>query len=301
MKKGKTQTIGTQLVNPKRQGTIIVGCPRLGTQYLQALCAHHAGHAGLAVVEHGEINHVGSGDRHVAPDNIDKFLRTSRPGQYQLIIMNHLEHKIRLLNREDLLADWHVIRVKDPDPYRWFWSWFLFLHTLGTHMMYPSLARLSVQTCRLQGRQMWFAGDNDQGHYYDGQTRTYTHSWSRVRGDYHDAAKAHMQCTPVATHHGSSRRLYESMLSGLTGRLPLQPLLERLPHALHNHCVSQMLPADEEVAFQDLPALENSVVRWQPNDYPTLELDQIFENSRLLADILDRWSGPWPGVFKENK
>lgn len=300
MKKAKKRAVGYRLVDVSKRGTMIVGCPRLGTHYLQALCGYHAAQSGLDVVEHDEINHMPDTPRYVDPHHIHSYLRQNMPGRYRLIILNHLEHKMPLAGSPGVLDDWHVIRVRDADPHRWFWSWFLFTHSgMVDHMIYPALARLNIQSCKLQGRDMWFAGDTDQGHYYDAETHKYSHSWNRSRGDYQDAARVRTQCKDQLGHHGTSRLVYTRMLAGLADKLPLQPLLGRLSAALHNHMVSQILPADQELEFGDLPQLANHVVQWQPNDYPRLDLEQVFENADLLAAILDRWSGSWPGVFKD--
>jgi len=305
MKKAKKQPVRAHLVDVTKRGTMIVGCPRLGTHYIQALCGYHAAQADLAVIEHGELNHMPGSPLYVDPNHIHSYLRQSMPGQYRLVILNSESHKLPLAASPAVLEDWHVIRVCDADPYRWFWSWFLFLHSdanaIADHMIYPALARLDIQSSKLQGRAMWFVGHPDQGHYYDAETQYYSHSWNRSRGDYQDAARAHTRCHDQLGHHGTSRQVYMRMLAALTDKLPLQPLLGWLPLALQNHMVSQMLPADQELEFKDLPQLANHVVEWRPNDYPQLDLGQVFKNADLLAAILDRWSGSWPGVFKEKQ
>jgi hypothetical protein len=301
-KKQLYKKTSTKLIDLSRQGTLIVGSPRMGTHYLQALCLSHATDLGCPVQEDGEIKHVPGGPRYVPPDTIGSFLQSNGQGQYRLVILNHSQHKIPLLDQPAVLDDWHVIRLRDTDPYRWFWSWFLFMHSVqGNNSMYPALTRLGIQHSKVHGRDSWFAGDSDQGHYYDYDSFQYKHSWDRMRGDYLDALREGTDCKDLRGHHGSSRKMYINMLAGMTDRLPLAPLLEYLPWELNNHIIGCLIPADQEIEFQDLPALANHAVAWEPNDYPELDIHKILHHAPLLESILDRWAGSWPGVFKEKK
>jgi len=300
MKKNKSTGKSTSLIDLSKQGTLIVGSPRMGTQYLQSLCAHSVTELGCQVHEHGEIRHVPGGSRYVAPDTLGSFLRQNQPDQYRLVIMNHSEHKIRVLDHPELLDDWHVIRLRDTDPYRWFWSWFLFLHTAhGGHAIYPALSQTGLQHAKMQGRDCWFLGDIDQGHYYDYHSFIYIQSWDRVQGAYQDKSEKGTDCKKYLGHHGSSRRLYEKMVTDIVDPLPLTPIMQYLPAELNNHIMSSYIPVDQEIVFQDLPALQNHAVAWEPNDYPLLDIRKIFHHASLLESILDRWAETWPAVFKE--
>lgn len=300
MKKKRPPNTGS-LYSPDRRGTLLLGSYRMGTHFLQQLGAHQARAAGVIAVEHAELEQDPEAHVYSADDWLPRYLcqLAQSPG-YHLVIINHQRHKSALIDRSDILKDWHVVRVIEQDKTRWFKSFFFFLHspagaTGSTGVIYKELQPRAVMSARLDGREMLFLGDSENGHFFHPTTRYYVASWARGRGNYEDLSMVGQLITRFQWgHHDTPEAYYQKILDGLSEPLRLAPLLPILGEAMINDLYTHMIPADMELWFQSLQFLQNDQVLWRPNRYPDFEITEIFENGHLLQGILDRWSQSWP-------
>ena len=300
MKKKSSKTT-QELYRQDRRGTLLLGTYRMGTHFLQHLCAYQAQAAGVIAVEHEELEKNPEGQAFSPASWLPRYLAqlVQSPG-YHVVIVNHQDHKSALLDRSDILQDWHVVRVIEQDKTRWFKSFFFFLHspagvTATTGSIYKELEPRSVMNARLDGREALFLGDSEQGHFFHPITRLYLTSWSRKRGNYEDPALVGQLITRFQWgHHDTPEDYYQKILDNLAGPLKLAPILPVLSEAMINDLYTHMIPADLEIWFQSLRFMQNDQVMWRPNRYPDFDITEIFENGHLLQGILDRWSQSWP-------
>ena len=305
MKKHKKQKSAARLIDPPRRGTVILGSPRMGTHFVHEVCRKLALQAGLEVEQHGEIAPHNLSNKFVAAENLPVFFGQARPDRYHLVIVNHEQYKMILADASSIIDDWYVLRLDDNDKYRWFWSWFWFMHSpLIRQPLYPELMNSLPKPGMHDGRTVWIDDHDVRKDVFDGQTGRYlfTKIVSITRFDDRDIFDDNLRETNMLEffgHHGSPRKLYDRFLAQIQNKLSLFPLLEHLPAALNNHVLSKIIPADEEIPYQSLAALQDQEVQWQPNAYPDMSPAEIFNHGEMLQAILDRWSMPLEGKFKE--
>lgn len=305
-----------KLIDISRRGTMILGAYRMGTHFVQDLCDYHARQAGLLPIKHQEASHVEGNPRYVDMAQWNDYIdEMDRAVGYHLVIVNSMEHKSEMALRPDLLADWHVVRVVDYDKLRWFKSWFFFMQSPASTMqsMYPEIRRRYQSTFNAQtGTNQTYHADVDgtpairegnetQGHFFNAYSLQYIKSWNQAQGDYVDDGLVDTKLTtlPMPVHFGTPKHVYEDFLRTFARKIPTRDLIYQLTHGLNNHLMAHIVPADVEIAYQTLGQMANSEVQWSPNEYPEFDLEAVFEHGDLIRTILERWSAPWPGRFKE--
>lgn len=102
-------------------------------------------------------------------------------------------------------------------------------------------------------------------------------------------------------HHATPSDFYSRYIS-TDSKIPLNrnDILAALS-SLNEHTVSYGIEVDEEIDYSNLKNFQNNEIRWLENQYPTLNLEDMFSNVAGLKKILTLWSEiPITGRFKKN-
>lgn len=282
------------LFDMSKHGTMIIGHTRCGSHFVQELIVNQIATATQAgrisarpVIAHGEWQN----DK--VPTQI-KLFKLERDPAYHVIVVNRLDIKSDLLNQHDL-RDWHVVRLTHEDKYKWFISWYFFCYAA-----YFDRSNDSV-IIRLDNQYVRCHRIDDHEHYYDVTDLTYISSKAPDRGRYRDdtmIGTVLYQQKPGVHHRSGPVGYYTEMLTRIQQE-PLSAIVFAITECMNNHIVNQMIPADLEIEYSTLASLGNADVQWTPNHYPDIDLNRLFDRGDIVKQLLDRWSGPWPGVFKE--
>lgn len=291
-----------KLLDSNRRGTMIISPGRTGSHFVHDLARYYAYQQNMNPISHGELRANPTDALDASPaDFLERLDRiTSDPG-YHIVIINQLELKSDLIDHPRQLDDWHVIRVVDHDPHRWFRSWF-FYTTMQHSMNSPEQSR---ERTTLEGHdgEVLVYEDNKQRHFYDAYNLGYLRSFSKARGYFIDDRLLSTRLPEITTglHHGTPKNIYEQFVATVKDSVSIKTILSHFTYALNNHLVDMIIPVDVEVQYDQLKNLATDEVRWEANDYPIIDIPSLFEHGDLIETIIDRWRVPYHGKFKEKQ
>lgn len=91
-------------------------------------------------------------------------------------------------------------------------------------------------------------------------------------------------------HHGTSARAYIENLHQ-SGPIELDPeVIKDIASNLCLHALSLLVPADEEIDYDDLPGLQSDHTWWKGNDYPDLPMHTLFTGYDRIRPLLQAWT-----------
>lgn len=98
-------------------------------------------------------------------------------------------------------------------------------------------------------------------------------------------------------HHGTPARSYIENLHQL-GPVELNPaVIKDIVSNLCLHALSLLIPADEEIDYDDLPGIQSEHTWWKGNDYPDLPMQSLFTGYDRIEPLLRAWT-PSVGRFR---
>lgn len=275
-----------RLVDSSRSGTLILGEFRSGSHFLHGLIEDAAQDMGLPANPLGELD--GGLPTDGAAEMIN-HLEADRDS-YHVAILNQTQHKISVLDYQSKLSNWHVIRLVIDDRRRWFISW-LFHNYLKLHIKKTGIP------AKYKGRDVWYVGTADAGSYYNKESGAWIASWP---DDPSDGSRVQsLADMPDSWHHDVPEAQYQSVLDQLDGVDADTGFWVELADGLRNCLITCTLPADIEVRYSQLAAMQTDRRQWKPNHYPEIELARYFRHHLLLESFLSRWQDPFPGAVKE--
>jgi len=288
-----------KLIDPSKRGSLIVGHYRCGSHFVRALAKYQwdRSQPARACVLHDEWLDAQESSR--------ARLCKLRKSDYHVVILNEPLVKQELMLDPARLDEWHVIRMVHEDKVKWFISYYFYCIFTREN---PHVARMTLVPPTNFGAdktgEMWFSrpavykGSGTQGHFFDKDTLKYLRSWSKDQSYYFDPERIGSSAGKHLLHHGGARAVYQEIMD-LTH--DPKPFMFYLAPILTNHMLCQMFPADVELQYDSLAGMANDTVSWLPNDYGDIDFDRIFTHGDVLRQWLERWSGAWPGVFKEKQ
>lgn len=289
----------SDLIDIRRRGTLILGEFRTGSHFLAEVCEYLVKKQHMTCPPHVELLQTHG--------PFSKSLDRSPADGYKIVIVNNSDHKQELVDNPHMIDDWVVIRLVPQDRVRWFLSWFFFIFHKLTPSPHTEKNR-PPQRARIDGRSVWYYGDEHSGHYYADRTLAYLTSWTRSGGSYHDPAlegtyqKAYVPPKKyISYHNDTAKDVYEEFLL----QQPWQHLTStfwcHLQSDLSSHVMGALVPADRVYRYEDLAALANDHVPWKPNRYPDIDILAEMPDGRLVKDLLDRYSVPVAGKRRPNR
>lgn len=91
-------------------------------------------------------------------------------------------------------------------------------------------------------------------------------------------------------HHGTSQQSYIENLHRL-GPVELTPdVIKDIASNLCLHALSLLIPADEDIDYDDLPGLQSEHTWWKGNDYPDLPMHTLFPGYDRIEPLLAAWT-----------
>lgn len=94
----------------------------------------------------------------------------------------------------------------------------------------------------------------------------------------------------VIMHHATTEDIYRSNLDS-HGPIRLHSdLIKDLSANLCLHVLCDLIPADEEIDYDDLPGLQSEHTWWKGNQYPDISMHDWFENYHEIEPLLLAWT-----------
>lgn len=94
---------------------------------------------------------------------------------------------------------------------------------------------------------------------------------------------------PKFDHHSTSIDVYENFLKEI-GKIELtDQMVNDTTSLLSQTLVNQHIDCDEHIRYTDLPFLSNESVLWKQNNYPNLDITEMFTNSEEFNQLLTNW------------
>lgn len=298
-------TIDFDLWRPDREGTLILSDHRFGGHFLQDVIFQRVpDDQGTKC----EINRPGPslpGDRasDLIPYINTRFDQCVAQSQYPILLINDAYVKLTLLANRKELDRWHKVRLTRRDKISWFISWWLFINHQNSMLMLPSGNEEWIKITTVEAQEIWNSGTLNATDHWDLSTGVYLGSWSDSQGEYYDPAKNN--CILFETkiwedryskgldrfhHHSTSSKVYEKYLAS-QGRIPITAFnIRDAVMGLADHVVSYSIPVHEELDYEDLPALASARVPWKKNNYPSSQLQDMFEDTQQLERLLEIWT-----------
>lgn len=305
-KKTKQHTAAPRLIDPSKKGTVILGNYRTGSHFIAKLAVETA-------QTHGQS--VRFLDEHMAWDSDvrDEFMRLDRTTDYVVMIVNHPDLKIGLMNDQHLLDRWHVVRTVNHDLYRWFISYYIMMNPDSEINLTIPPTSFRMNAARLNGREVLFYGDAHTGLYMDLGTREYLCSWNRsedrltVRPDLRGMifGTNHLSIwRSISESNERVEQIAQEML--LRWQRTYRPItltpndFRAISAVLFGMHASMSIAVDEEIDYAHMHHLASKTISWQPNLYVVskLSLGSLFTNGDFLVDILGSWNVSKNGRFK---
>lgn len=100
-------------------------------------------------------------------------------------------------------------------------------------------------------------------------------------------------------HHGTASETYLSMLER-SGPIVLgEQDIKQIGGNVSLHVLSKLVAVDQEIDYDDLPALQSADAHWKGNRYPDIDLAKFFENWGEIQAMLAGWADvDVPGRFR---
>jgi len=100
-------------------------------------------------------------------------------------------------------------------------------------------------------------------------------------------------------HHGTTQETYLHSLTS-QGAIELDGhSVKDIGGNLSLHLLCKMVAVDEEIDYENLPALASQYTEWKANQYPEIGLDRLFTNWAEIEPLLASWSAvDPPGRFR---
>ena len=106
----------------------------------------------------------------------------------------------------------------------------------------------------------------------------------------HQASEVHGAGHDRLLHHGTSSQAYIKSLHD-SGPVELDPVvIKDIASNLCLHALSQLIPADEEIDYDELPDLQSEHTWWKGNDYPDLPMQALFPGYDRIRPLLEAWT-----------
>lgn len=91
-------------------------------------------------------------------------------------------------------------------------------------------------------------------------------------------------------HHGTPAQSYIENLHRW-GPVELDAaVIKDIASNLCLHTLSLLIPADEEIDYDELPDLQSEHTRWKANDYPDLSMQALFSGYDRVGPLLKYWT-----------
>lgn len=305
-----------KLIDPNKKGTVILGNYRTGSHFISKLTVEAAKSIGLVATELEE---------HMAYDaNIClEFVQLDCSTNYLIVIINHADLKIGLLNNPNLLKDWHVIRTTDQDLHRWFLSYHVMMNrNSDLAIKAPSAAdhfftTFRIQSARLNGRLVQFYGNSDQGVYFDTENNQYLFSWNREQDQFINPTLKSVRLNPD-TIHNTWKKVYPTMkfdeyptdqvakamldtfLSSYRPATLDSNLFREISMILCGMRASMDIAVDEEIDWTNMHWLASENTAWMPTDYlvSRVPLQSLWTNGDFLVGFLESFDLPKTGRLR---
>ena len=109
----------------------------------------------------------------------------------------------------------------------------------------------------------------------------------------------HQDMSGCLQHHGTAQETY---LRSLDRHGPMQfdgLKVKSIGGNISLHVLAKLVAVDEEIDYDDLPALASQHTHWKGNQYPQVDLNRFFTNWPEIEPLLANWSAiDPPGRFR---
>ena len=299
-KRKKTFRCPLGLFDTEKKGTIILGCYRSGSHFVERAIQEHAASHGIEVLPTGETLPLDA-------EMVEVSSFFNEDAQYKTTIVNHISLKWMLINDPDLVQDYHIVRTTQRNIKRWFLSFYIMNNpdsSLGAKHPQASGHLRRKDSARINGRVVDVMINNDQAYYYDPEDGRYLGSWQRDKGHFVDAKLEHMsmddlgrviqaQMIPLAQNQFLQTYVPVQLSFNEIGQIFNQIIFSQL--------LSNLIPADQEIDYKDMASINHGQAQWRPENYllDGVPWTRLFQNGQLLNDILDNWSEPPDGRLRK--
>lgn len=100
-----------------------------------------------------------------------------------------------------------------------------------------------------------------------------------------NTANQRMNNSGLFRHHNTDRASYQSVLNQPRRHCDIDAVIAWLQEQLINY----HLPFDTEIDYGELPQLATDNIAWQPNNYDSISLSDIFENHKEISELLSNY------------
>lgn len=100
-------------------------------------------------------------------------------------------------------------------------------------------------------------------------------------------------------HHGTPETSYRQALEQHGPVIIDSRAVDEACGSLSLHVLAQLMAVDEEIDYEDLPALQSEHTWWKGNQYPDIAMHDMFVNWQEIRAVLENWHKiEGPGQFR---
>ena len=287
------------LFDTEKKGTIILGCYRSGSHFVERAIQEHASSHGIEVLATGETL-----PQDAELVEISSFL--NEDSKYKTTIINHNELKMAFLNDPSLVQHYHIVRTTQRNIRRWFLSFYI-LHNphspIATRLPLTSNYVRRKDSARINGIVVDVMINGDQAYYYDPDTGRYLGSWHRHNGHSVDPALTHMTMNDLEKVIQSEivQQVREKFLQTyMPVCISLPEINQVYNQSMFGQFLSSLIPVDKEIDYSDMSSIDIGHWKWKPETYLLSDVPncRLFKNGEILDAMLNSWVQPINGAFR---